>query len=192
MELAGQIDFLLQADRLKTVIRNNRLVSGERFENSAEHSWHVLLQTLVLAGHAPRDIRLDHVLKLLTIHDLVEIHAGDHWVTEENAQEVAEKEARAAEEVFALLPPAQREDFTALWWEFEAGETAEARFANAMDALHPMLIVFGPGASGFCHEELSAEFLRQKKAPKLEPYPELWAYAQTLLRDALDNGFLVP
>ncbi|MEJ8474751.1 HD domain-containing protein [Roseibium algae] len=192
MPLSQQIEFLLHADKLKTVVRNNKLVSGERFESSAEHSWHVTLQTLVLGGHAPKDVRLDHVLKLLTVHDLVEIEAGDHWVTEDNAAQVAEKEALAAETIFAMLPPSQRDEFKSLWWEFEESATAEAKFANAMDALHPILIVFSPNASGFCHTALSAEFIRKKKRPKLEPYPDLWAYAQTLLEDAVKKGNLIP
>ncbi|WP_153768314.1 HD domain-containing protein [Labrenzia sp. CE80] len=192
MSLNEQIAFLLHADKLKNVVRKNKLVSGERNENSAEHSWHVSLQAVVLAGHAPENLKLDTVLKMLTIHDIIEIQAGDHWVTEENETDVATLEAAAAEETFSLLPDNQAAEFKALWAEFEAGDSPEAKFANAMDALHPMLQVFGPNASGFCHQPLSADFLRRKKAPRLAPYPDLWAYAQSLLDAAVRNGYLMP
>ena len=192
MPLNTQTQFLLTADRLKSVIRNNKLVSGERYENSAEHTWHALLQTMVLADHAPKETDLGHVLKLLVVHDLIEIEAGDHWVTEENAAEVHALEQAAAEKVFSLLAEEQRREYKALWHEFEDAATQEAKFANAMDALHPMLMVFGPGSSGESHTDLSAAWLRKKKEPKLSPFPTLWDYGQSLLEEAEKKGFLSP
>src|SRR3546814_157317 len=106
--LDRQLAFLLATDRLKQILRNNRLLDGSRNENSAEHSWHLTLMALTLAEHAPLRTDAARVAELLIVHDIVEIEAGDHWVTDDNASEVAAKEAAAAESLFGLLPPDQR------------------------------------------------------------------------------------
>lgn len=190
--LERHLGFLLTADRLKQVVRNNRLHDGSRFENSAEHSWHLTLMALTLAEHAPPGTDSGRVVELLIVHDLVEIEAGDHWVVEANAEAVAADEAAAAERLFALLPDDQRRRFHALWREYEARATAEARFARALDALHPMLLVWGPGGSDAVHVPVTAGSMRERKRPALEPYPELWALAQRLLDDAVARGALQP
>jgi len=132
------------------------------------------------------------VVRLLTVHDLVEIDAGDHWVTDVNRAHVKDREEEAAERIFALLPEAQANEFRDLWLEFEAGETAEARFANAMDALHPMVLVFASGQPEPTHEPLSAETLRRSKEARLAPFPALWSYACELLEKASHEGRLLP
>lgn len=190
--LDRHLEFLLTADRLKRVERNNRLLDGSRMENSAEHSWHLCLMAMTLAGHAPPGTDIGRVIEMLIVHDVVEIDAGDHWVVEANAAAVAVKEAAAAERLFALLPDDQRRRFHALWTEYEARETPEARFARALDALHPMLLVWGPGASDAVHVPVTAAFMRERKRPALESYPELWALAQRLLDGAVARGVLAP
>ncbi|MCV0428911.1 MAG: HD domain-containing protein [Roseibium sp.] len=190
--LSQQVAFLLEADKLKEVIRLNQLSSGSRRESTAEHCWHVILQTLTFADHAPDGTDIPHVIKLLAIHDLVEIDAGDHWVTEDNFSAVKAREHEAAERLFALLPDHQSADFKDLWLEFEANETAEARFANAMDALHPMVLVFASGLDDPTHEPISAADLRETKESRLSPFPRLWAYAQGLLDQAVQAGRLLP
>ena len=190
--LARQVTFLLEADKLKEVIRLNQLASGNRRESTAEHCWHVILQTLTFANHAPEGTDIHHVIKLLTVHDLVEIDAGDHWVTDDNFSAVKAREQEAAERLFALLPAPQASDFKNLWLEFEANETAEARFANAMDALHPMVLVFASGLDDPTHEPLSVADLRETKKDRLFPFPELWDYAQSLLDQAVKAGRLLP
>jgi putative hydrolase of HD superfamily len=192
--LAQQLAFLLATDGLKSIERNNRLANGSRQENSAEHSWHVTLMAMTLAEHAPPGTDMAHVLELLVTHDLVEVYAGDHWVVEENAAAVAAAELAAAERLFALLPEDQRDRLAALWHEYEARETAEARFARAMDALHPMLLLWSPGAQGrgTLHATLTATALRARKRPVLEAYPALWDLAQSLLDQAVERGWLMP
>lgn len=191
-QFARQIGFLLETDKLKEVVRLNQLSGGGRRETTAEHCWHVILQTLTLAEHAPEDTDIGHVVKLLAVHDLVEIDAGDHWVTVDNAAEVSGKEHAAARRVFSLLPDDQGREFRNLWLEFEANETPEARFANAMDALHPMLLVFASGLEYPTHEPISATTLRLTKKDRLLPFPALWAYAQELLDQAVCDGRLSP
>ncbi len=188
--LDRHIGFLLTADRLKRVERSNRLHDGSRLENSAEHSWHLCLMALTLAEHAPPGTDIGRVVEMLVVHDVVEIDAGDHWVVEANAAEVAAKETAAAERLFALLPDDQRRRFHGLWTEYEARRTPEARFARALDSLHPMLLVWGPGASDEVHVPVTAASMREYKRAALEAYPALWALAQRLLGDAVARGAL--
>jgi 5'-deoxynucleotidase YfbR-like HD superfamily hydrolase len=190
--LSRQVAFLLEADKLKEVIRLNQLSTGSRRENTAEHCWHVILQTMTFADHAPEGTDIHHVIRLLTVHDLVEIDAGDHWVTEDNFAAVKAKEQAAAKRVFALLPEDQSADFRELWLEFEANKSSEAQFANAMDALHPMVLVFASGLDDPTHEPISAATLRETKKSRLSPFPELWDYAQSLLDHAVQAGRLLP
>ncbi|ASP33692.1 HD family hydrolase [Labrenzia sp. VG12] len=190
--LERQIGFLLETDKLKEVVRLNQLAGGNRRETTAEHCWHVILQTLTLAGHALPGTDIHHVIKLLAVHDLVEIDAGDHWVTDANRADIKAREQAAAERLFGLLPDDQASEFKGLWLEFEAGETPEARFANAMDALHPMVLVFASGQPEPTHEPLSADTMRQTKEARLSPFPGLWTYAQDLLAKAVRDGRLLP
>ncbi|MES0811130.1 HD domain-containing protein [Roseibium sp. SCPC15] len=190
--LQKQVSFLLETDKLKEVFRLNQLSSGARTESTAEHCWHVVLQTLTLAHHAREGTNIDHVVRLLVMHDLVEIDAGDHWVTAENAAEVSNKEHAAAERLFSLLPADQAAEFKNLWLEFEANKTPEAQFANAMDALHPMLLVFASGMETPTHEPLSAADMRLAKEARLSPFPGLWSYAQELLEQAVKDQKLLP
>lgn len=191
-DLERQIAFLLETDKLKDVVRLNLVSDGSRRETTAEHCWHVILQTLTLADYAEPGTDLLHVLRLLAVHDLVEIDAGDHWVTDENHGAIAANEQVAAEKIFALLPDHQSDDFKALWHEFEANQTKEARFANAMDVLHPMLLVFASGQDTPMHEPMSVAELWKKKDAKLAPFPALWTYAQSLLDRAVLAGHLIP
>ncbi|WP_076363641.1 HD domain-containing protein [Phaeovulum vinaykumarii] len=133
--------FLAEADRLKTVLRASLLSDGSRRENSGEHSWHVALYALVLADHAGPEVDIDRVIRMLLIHDLVEIDAGDHPIHGHNhdaaAQELAER--AAATRLFGMLPPAQGAALRALWDEFEAAETPSAQFAKSLDRVQPVV-----------------------------------------------------
>lgn len=189
--IGRQLDFLLAADRLKQVTRHNRLLDGSRNENSAEHSWHLALMALTLAEHAKPGTDVAHVVEMLVVHDLVEIDAGDHWILGDEDPEIARREAQAAERLYAMLPDDQRARFHDLWLEFEERRTEEARFARALDSLHPLTLVWGPGGSGL-HRPLTASFMLEHKRPALEPYPGLWELARTLLAEAVARGTLPP
>lgn len=188
--LAAQLDFLLTADALKLVERKNVLFSGTRRENTAEHSWHLTLMGVVFGEYAPPEVDMAHVHQLLTVHDLVEIDAGDHWELASNPAEIASKEAEAADRLFAKLPADQAKPLRALSDEFAARQTPEARFAKALDALHPMLLVWGPGGHGVTHTPLTAQQMLDLKRPYLSDYPELWNLAETLLENAVAAGTL--
>ena len=139
--LAQQMEFLLELDQLKSVFRQSKLLSVDRMENSAEHSWHLAMLAMVLAEYAPKGASLSRVIKMALVHDIVEIDAGDTYIYDEQArEEVAEKENQAAQRIFSLLPKQQAAEFRALWEEYEAKDTPEARFAGALDRIQPLLL----------------------------------------------------
>lgn len=138
--LARQFDFLIEADKLKSVLRASSLCDRSRPENSAEHSWHVALYALTLAEHANRPIRIDRVIKMLLIHDIVEIDAGDNPIHgNHDTSETEAVERAAADRLFGLLPADQAADFRSLWDEFESAETDDAIFAKSIDRVQPVV-----------------------------------------------------
>jgi putative hydrolase of HD superfamily len=190
--LDRQIRFVLEIDRLKRVQRRTVLTDRSRRENSAEHSWHISLMALLLSEYSMEDgIDLFRVVKMLLIHDIVEIDAGDTFVYDEDGlEDKDERERAAADRLFGLLPPDQRDDLHALWREFETRETPEARFAAALDRLQPVLQnVHTEGASwrehGIRHEQV-VSFNHTMG----EGAPELWRLARRLLDEAVAKGHL--
>ena len=144
--LVQQIEFILEIDKLKQIIRRSYLISGERRENTAEHSWHLAMLALILAEHANEPVDLLRVLKMVLVHDIVEIDAGDTFVFDTvGIQDKAVREQEAADRLFGLLPGDQASELRQLWEEFEARETAEAHFANAVDRLIPLLLNYQSG-----------------------------------------------
>lgn len=178
-DLERRFAFLAEIDGLKAVLRQNRTIGEGRRENSAEHSWHLALFALVLGEHAP-GIDLARVVAMLLVHDIVEIDAGDvpiHGTYD--AAALALVEAAAAERIFGLLPAPQRDRFLALWREFEAVETAEARFAKMLDRLQPLLLntLTGGGTwaeNGLTEAQVLARYLPvvERGAPSLRPFIE--------------------
>lgn len=135
-----QLDFLIEVDRLKSVLRANTLCDASRPENSGEHSWHIALYALILAEHANRPIQIDRVIKMLLIHDLVEIDAGDNPIHgDHDISAMEEIERAAADRIFGLLPSDQQDTYRSLWDEFEASETDDAVFAKSIDRVQPVI-----------------------------------------------------
>lgn len=136
-----QLRFVIEVDKLKTVLRQSPLAAMDRRENDAEHSWHLALMVILLTEHADEPIDVGHTIKLVVIHDLVEIYAGDTPLHDLEAGENQQaREEAAADRLFALLPADQAAEFHALWDEFEGRHTPEARFAKAMDRFQPILL----------------------------------------------------
>jgi putative hydrolase of HD superfamily len=173
--LAQQVAFLVEADKLKTISRRTLLVDLSRRENSAEHSWHLVLAAMVLREYASERFDLLHVLELVAVHDLVEIDAGDTFAYDALAQtDKAVRELAAADRVFGLLPTDQRAHFRALWEEFEAQHTPEACFANALDRFQPLLQnAHSGGGSWRTHDLTRADVLR-RMAPVESALPTVW------------------
>jgi putative hydrolase of HD superfamily len=171
--LERQFAFLAEADSLKTVLRRSPLNDGSRSENSAEHSWHLAVTALVLAEYAAPNVNVPHALALIAIHDLVEIDAGDTFAYDATAQATRVfRERSAAERVFGVLPTDQTPQLRALWEEFEDGATPEARFANAVDRLQPLLQDIHAGG-GTCRNQTRFEVL-QRMAPVETALPRVW------------------
>jgi putative hydrolase of HD superfamily len=192
--LDRQVGFLLEADRLKTVLRQSTLTDRSRRENSAEHSWHLALMALVLAEHAPPGTDLGRVMAMVVVHDLVEIDAGDLSVYAPEAEQARQRRAEraAADRIFALLPPGQASALRALWDEFEERATVEARFARALDRLQPMLINMMTGGGTWRSPGVTADRALARVALVEDGSPSLGAYARDMIDRAVERGILDP
>lgn len=191
--LGRQLDFLREIDRLKSVLRRTALLDRSRLENSAEHSWHLAVMALVLAEHAPPDTDIAHVVRLLLVHDLVEIDAGDTFAYDPGGhRDKLTRERAAADRLFGLLPddlgPAMRQ-----WWEeFEAGHTPEARFANALDRFAGLLQNWAGGDGGTWRQhQVSRRAVLARMEPIREGAPSLWALVQRIIDEAAAAGHIV-
>jgi putative hydrolase of HD superfamily len=187
-----QIEFIIEVDKLKHVLRQTILMDRSRRENSAEHSWHIALLVFVLAEYSEQtDIDLFHVMKMLVIHDLVEIDAGDTYCYDDKGREdQAQREDIAADRIFGLLPSDQTAEFRALWNEFEKGETAESRFANAMDRVQPLLHNYFTNGQTWQANNINSRQVHERMRPVKDGAPDLWDYVNNLIKDAVEKGIL--
>ena len=187
--IAKQTEFLMELDKLKGVIRRNYINGGERRENTAEHSWHVALQALLFQEYANEPVQIDRVIRMLLIHDVVEILAGDTYIyAPGDPGDQAAKEQAAAETLFGLLPSDQSADLKDLWGEFEAIETPEARFAKAMDRFLPILQNYHAGGLSWREHHITPKMV-EGIILKIKPGSEaLWAYATQVLEQAVQQG----
>ncbi|MBV9850165.1 MAG: HD domain-containing protein [Armatimonadetes bacterium] len=191
--LTRQIAFILEIDRLKGVLRRSYLADGTRRENSAEHSWHLALMAMVLAEHANVPVDALRVLQMLLVHDIVEIDADDTYCYDEvGALDKEEREQRAADRIFGLLPPDQERDMRGLWDEFEARVTPEARFAAALDRLMPLLHNYHTQGRSWRENGITSRQVRARNAHIADGSEELWRFAGGLIEDAVSRGFLPP
>lgn len=195
--LQQQIRFVLEIDRLKRIERRTLLTDRSRRENSAEHSWHIALMAVLLAEHADGDgdggggLDLFRVVRMLLVHDLVEIDAGDTFCYDEAANhDKEEREHRAAERIFGLLPEDQEREMWELWREFEARETAEARYANALDRLQPMLHNYHTGGGTWREHGVTRRQVVARNQVMEEGAAALWEHARRFLDDAVARGLL--
>lgn len=188
--LASQVAFLNEVERLKVVYRRNRTIDRSRSESSAEHSWHVALMALVLAEHAGSDaLDMFRVVRLLLVHDLVEIYAGDTWLYDAEASEdQGEQEASSASRLFALLPDDQAAEFHSVWEEFELRSSPEATFAAAIDALQPLLNHLLAGDAGADEARPSRADVLARKGHIGESSEALWRLAQTVIDASTRKG----
>ena len=182
--LDAQFAFLMEADRLKQVLRATTLADGSRRENSGEHSWHLALYALVLADHAAPGVSIDRVVRMLILHDLVEIDAGDtpiHGDHDPAAQ--AEIEARAATRIFGLLPADIGQGLRALWEEFEAAGTPDAIFAKSLDRVQPVLHNIASGGGSWTEYRVTFDQLEARVGHKVaRGAPKVWDYVRERAR----------
>lgn len=190
--LKKQIEFIVEVDKLKHIMRQTYLANGTRKENDAEHSWHLALMVFLLAEHTlePK-IDLLRTMKMVLIHDIVEIDAGDTYCYDEIAAlDKAKRERKAAERIFNLLPSDQAEEIWELWEEFEEVRTPEARFAAALDRLQPLLLNYASqGLSWHEHEVQRSQCLNRNNHIE-NSSKVLWDYALQILDEAVKKGYL--
>lgn len=186
-----QIRFLIEIDKAKRVLRQSVLTDGSRRENDAEHSWHLAVMAVVLQEYADEPVDLLRVIKMLLIHDLVEIDAGDTFAYDEAGhRDKEEREKAAAQRIFGLLPADQAEEFRALWQEFEERTTADARFAAALDRLHPMLLNFYSQGATWRKHGVSKERVIARNRHIEEGSTILWEFGKRLIDQAAARGYL--
>jgi putative hydrolase of HD superfamily len=187
--IARQMSFLVEADRLKTILRRTPLTDNSRAENSAEHSWHLALAAMTLAEWAPAGVDLRRVLELVVVHDLVEIDAGDTFAYDAAAlASKAEREHAAAERIFGLLPLDQASAIRALWDEFEAQDTPESRYANALDRLQALLQNKEAGGGSWTTHGVTRSQVYARMAPVEAAMPDVWVFVQQVVEQFCDAG----
>ncbi|MFB9834870.1 GNAT family N-acetyltransferase [Actinoallomurus acaciae] len=189
--LAEQLTFIIEIDRLKAIARQSPLAAAPRRENDAEHSWHLAMMVLVLAEYSDEPIDVGHTLRLVLVHDLVEIYAGDTPLYDTAAAaDQRERELAAADKLFALLPDDQAGHLRALWDEFEERRTPEARFAKAMDRLQPILLNWMARGGTWQTFDVTADDVRARKAVIGDGSGTLWKAARHLIDEGQRRGWV--
>ncbi|MFJ9392116.1 HD family hydrolase [Nocardioides sp. NPDC101246] len=191
--LRAQLEFIAEADKLKTILRASPLAAADRRENDAEHSWHLALMVLLLAEYADEPIDVGHAIKLVIIHDMIEIYAGDSPVFDPAAVvDQVEREVAAAERLFTMLPPDQAGEIRALWDEFEAAQTPEARFCKAMDRLEPMLLNWLNRGGTWGMPGATESRVRAREAGVVAASTTLGEATDAIVRAGLAKGWIRP
>lgn len=192
--LMKQLELLMELDKLKSVLRRTRVKDADkRLENSAEHSWHVALMAILLEEHANEPVDITKVVKMLLLHDIVEIDAGDTFVYDAIAsQEQEEKELAAAERLFGMLPDDQAEDLKAIWLEFEQAESPEAKFAKALDRLIPILMNYNNDGQSWVEHGIAKQQVININGRIVDGSQALWSVASEVIDNAVEKGWLKP
>ncbi|WP_273991722.1 HD domain-containing protein [Vibrio parahaemolyticus] len=190
--LEKQLALLIELDKLKSVLRRTRVKSAEgRLENSGEHSWHVALMAVLMEEHANAPVDICRVMKMLLIHDVVEIDAGDTFVYDTAAtKEQAEKEIKAAERLFGMLPTEQGQELLALWQEFEAAQSDDAKYAKALDRLIPMLLNYHNNGQSWKENSVTREQALTINKQIEFGSVTLWDKAKELIEEATEKDWL--
>ncbi|MCU0565771.1 MAG: HD domain-containing protein [Oculatellaceae cyanobacterium Prado106] len=191
--LSQQIQFIIEIDRLKQILRQTYITDRSRPENTAEHSWHIAVMATVLMEYAPPGANLLHAVKMLLIHDLVEIDAGDTFAFDVSAHaNKAEREEQAAERLFGLLPADQREELRSLWDEFEARQTPTSRFANALDRIQPLFLNQQNQGGTWKKYGVTLDRVLERMQPVKDGTPLLWPMVEDAIATCIAAGYLSP
>ncbi len=190
--LQQQMEFILEADKLKKIVRQTYLADGSRKEEDADHSWHLALMCALLCEHAKEPIDVLKTIKMVLIHDMVEIDAGDTYAYDNAGNETKrEREVRAADRIFNLLPQDQAQEMRALWEEFEAADTPESRFANTLDKVQPLMLNDASGGRSWREHGVKESQVRGRNRATADGSETLWEYADRLIRKNVENGNLI-
>lgn len=189
--LERQVEFLLEADKMKNILRQTLKLTDYSRENDAEHSWHFALMAFVLSEYASEEVDINRVIKMALVHDLVEIYAGDTYAYDtENNKSKAEREKASADRLFSMLPAEQGRQIRNLWEEFDAGQTPDACFAAAIDRLQPMLNNYYTCGRSWKNHNVESGMVYKRMEPIRRASEELWQFAASLIDDAVNKGWL--
>ena len=189
--LEQQIRFILEIDKLKTILRRTYLLHVDRAGNTAEHSWHLAMMAILLAEYANEPVDVPRVVKMVLVHDIVEIDAGDTYIYDtQGALDKADREHAAADRLFGMLPSDQGREFRTLWEEFEARQTPDAKFAGALDRFMPQLHNYHTQGRSWNEHGITADRVLERNSCMAEGSASLWDLAQALVDDAVAKGFL--
>ncbi|MBA7651425.1 hypothetical protein ES703_59244 [subsurface metagenome] len=190
--LSKQIEFLVEIDKLKTVFRNVFLVADpNRRENSAEHSWHTAMMALILEEYAQNQVDSSRLVKMMLIHDVIEVDAGDTNIYDKQASmDKAKREQRGAERIFSLLAHDQRQELFELWEEYEKGITPEAKFARALDRLIPLIHNYYTQGKRWKEDGITYEMALPVYQKIQENCPALWEFALSMINECVSKGYL--
>jgi len=187
-----QLSFILEIDKLKTILRQTLLTDSSRRENSAEHSWHLAIMSVLLAEYATEPVDMLRVIKMLLVHDLIEIDAGDTFAYDVAGNVGrAEREEHGAERIFGLLPEEQGRELRALWEEFDAFKTPESKYANALDRLQPLLHNARTEGGTWRIHSVARDQVYRRMEPIRTALPELWPVVTRIIEDACARGWIV-
>lgn len=189
--LLKDIEFIVEIDKMKSIFRMTDVIGEDRKENDAEHSWHISLMAVILCEYSNENIDLLKVIKMLLIHDLVEIYAGDTFCYDEKANsDKEERELAAADKIYGMLEKSKGEELRRLWDEFEEGNTSEAKFAASMDVLQPILNNYYNGGGTWKEFGIKQSQVYKRVSPIKGTSDELWEFVDSLIKDAVEKKLI--
>lgn len=189
--LYKQLDFIREIDKIKYILRRTKLFNSDRRENDAEHSWHLAVMAMVLHEHATQPVNLVRVMKMVLIHDIVEIDAGDVFFYDKTqSHDNRPEEYEAAKRIFGLLPSDQAEELTKLWIEFEEQQSFDAQFAKVLDRLEPLLQNASNQGGTWMEHDVQYDEVLESKLIMREAATPIWVYAKQLLEKCVEQGIL--
>ena len=190
--LIKDMDFIIEIDKMKSIIRQTGLIDGSRRENDAEHSWHIATMAITLEEYIDFDVNTNRVVKMLLIHDLVEIYAGDTFCYDKKGNsDKLERELKAADKIFGMLSEEKGKEFRELWEEFERRESNDALFAATMDRLQPILSNYYSGGGTWVKYKIKKSEVYKRIAPIEETSKALWKYVTSIVDDAVDKEYII-
>ena len=189
--LRKQLDFMIELDKMKNLYRQTYVLHEDRKENDAEHSWHLAILAMLLSEYSDEPVDVLRVIKMVLVHDVVEIDAGDTYCYDsEGYKSKAEREEKAAQRIFGLLPDDQREEFYALWREFEDSETADARFAEVLDRLQTLTLNYTKGGISWQEHGIRREQVLARNTEYFDVSDKIAEAIKEMIDDASDRGWL--
>ncbi len=192
-KIQNQIKFVITIDEMKNIFRRNLLADGSRRENDAEHSWHLAMLAMILEEYSAEKICIERVLKIALVHDLIEVYAGDTFAYDAKGNEDKhEREVQAADRLFGILDPVQGAEIRALWDEFEAMETAESKYANAIDRIQPLMLNYLTDGHTWKMGDVTSEKIYKRMDIIRTATPELWHIVEGIINTSIKAGILKP